>query len=84
MHGGVTKRTVVVAAMAALGLSAAEGRSQLASSGPSAVGVFKDGAFPTSRPMSPETSTWQVVKAFPALSFPDTTVIAANPNDDRL
>jgi len=34
--------------------------------------------------MSPETSTWQVVKAFPALSFPDTTVIAANPNDDRL
>jgi uncharacterized repeat protein (TIGR03806 family) len=65
-------------------LSAATAAGAQPSIVPVPVGPFADGIFPATRPMSPETTAWQVVNAFPALTFPDTTVIVANPADSRL
>jgi len=53
---------------------------------PVAVGPFLDGAFPSTTPNDPGSVTWEVVEAFPNVSFNQTLVIVTNPEpgNDRL
>ncbi|MGB8330249.1 MAG: PQQ-dependent sugar dehydrogenase, partial [Polyangiales bacterium] len=51
---------------------------------PVPVGPFLNGALPTRTPRDLSTTTWQVIDAFPALSFNQTLVIEPNPSNDRI
>jgi uncharacterized repeat protein (TIGR03806 family) len=49
-----------------------------------AVGLFFDGAFPSTTPYAPGSGQWATVPAFPNLDLTNTLVIASNPADNRM